>query len=104
MPRYSFIPVITTEENQLRRYVVTRYPQIPVSPSDTYVYTVRGDRYDTLAQNYYSDYTLWWIISHANPNQPSDSLYPEIGAQIRIPGTDLIGAILSRYENINLNV
>ena len=66
------------------------------------MYVTQGDRYDVLAQTYYNDSTLWWIIARANATISStDSLYPSPGAQIRIPSTNRISTILGDYEEIN---
>jgi hypothetical protein len=68
MKRYKniglFNPLTTSTQ---RRYTTTKYPEISRSFEDIYVYTAMGDRYDILALSYYSDSTLWWIISSANP-------------------------------------
>ena len=101
MARYTSIPVITTQDNPKRRFINVKYPDIPRDFSDTYLYTTQGDRYDLLAQTYYGNSSLWWIISRANPTQPSDSIYPGIGAQIRIPSPSRIPTILGAFENLN---
>jgi hypothetical protein len=101
MERYTPIRIITTPENPKPRYRVTKYPQIPLASSDIYVYTTQGDRYDTLAQIYYSDSSLWWIINRANPSQDCGSLFPSIGSQIRIPSPTNINSILTQYEGLN---
>jgi hypothetical protein len=44
------------------------YPNIPLSANDVYVITTVGDRLDSLANSYYNDSTLWWVISMANNN------------------------------------
>jgi len=85
-------------------YALTRYPIISLSPLDVYVFTTQGDRYDVIAQNYYNDSTLWWIINRANPNQDANSLFPTVGAQIRIPAFDRIGEILLQYETLNTSI
>jgi hypothetical protein len=85
-------------------YALTKYPIIPLSSLDIYVYTTQGDRYDVIAQNYYNDSTLWWIINRANPNQDANSIFPTVGAQIRIPAFDRIGEILLQYEALNLSI
>lgn len=104
MKRYSSIPIITTPENQKRRYIVVKYPEIPRGSSDIYVYVTKGDRYDLLAQTYYNDSSLWWIISKANSNLTSlDTLYPNPGDQIRIPAPSRISFIMAAYNNINPN-
>jgi nucleoid-associated protein YgaU len=101
MARYTSIPVITTQDNPKRRFINVKYPDIPRDFSDTYVYTTQGDRYDLLAQTYYGNSSLWWVISRANPSQPSDSIYPGIWAQIRIPSASRIPTILGTFENLN---
>jgi nucleoid-associated protein YgaU len=104
MARYSSIRVVSTPENPKRRYANLKYPEITVDFSDIYVYTTRGDRYDLLAQSYYGDSSLWWIISRANPSQTSDSLLPNPGEQIRIPASFRVPIILGQYDALNQNV
>lgn len=101
MNRYSTIPITSTLDNPTPRYTLTKYPIITLAPSDIYVYTNQGDRYDILASLFYNDSTLWWVINRANPNQDSNSIFPTVGAQIRIPSPDRIPVILSQYENLN---
>lgn len=98
MKRYSNIPVKKTESGK-RMYTTTRYPDIPRSFEDIYIYTTIGDRFDTLAQQYYGDSSLWWIISIANDITLQNSLTPPIGSQIRIPSNPT--PIIAEYEIIN---
>lgn len=97
--RYNTIPTFRSSKNGQRYVGTTKYPDIPYSYEDVYVYTTEGDRFDILAQEYYGDSTLWWIISIANPQTEQNSLYPPIGIQIRIPRD--IGGILSTYNSLN---
>ena len=60
MSRYS-------ETRDLVGFNSPKYPNIPLQFSDNYVITTIGDRFDLLAQQYYNDSSLWWIISIANP-------------------------------------
>ena len=80
---------------------MVKYPLITLASSDIYVYTTQGDRYDILALSFYNDSTLWWVINRANPQQDSNSLFPSVGAQIRIPSPDRIPIILSQFETLN---
>ena len=65
MNRYANIPELKTSTGT--RYLgTTFYPEIPYSENDIYVYTTEGDRLDNLAQQYYGDVTLYWIIASAN--------------------------------------
>ena len=84
MRRYSQIPVRKSPEGK-QMYRTTRYPEIPRSVNDVYVYTTIGDRFDTLAQQYYNDSSLWWVISISNDSLDQNSLTPPVGSQIRIP-------------------
>jgi hypothetical protein len=74
------------------------YPDIPFSEKDNYVITTLGDRFDILANNFYGDPTLWWIIPSAN-GISGDSLYPEPGTQLRIPSD--IRSIINQYQSVN---
>ena len=67
MNRYSKIP--QTNYNKKRAYRTVRYPEIPLDENDTYVISQAGDRFDMLADQYYGDSTLWWVISIANEFQ-----------------------------------
>ena len=98
MGRYTKIPVTTTSKGKRFKETV-KYPDIPLSFNDIYAYTDEGDRFDILAQNFYGDSSLWWVISIANPQFDQGSMFPPLGVQIRIP-TD-IGAILFQYNKLN---
>jgi hypothetical protein len=74
------------------------YPQVPLSDKDYYVITTAGDRYDTLALQFYNDTSLWWIIAAAN-NSEQASLVVEPGVQIRIPYDKTIA--LDLYNQVN---
>ena len=83
----------------IRYYRTNIYPDIPRSENDTYVITQAEDRYDRLALQYYSDASLWWVISNANPEYIKGSLYPPEGIQLRIPGN--ISQVLASYKREN---
>jgi phage tail protein X len=92
MNRYQKIPKTKIDGKLV--YVTSRYPEVPLSNNDIYVYTTQGDRFDVLAQQYYGDSSLWWVISTANTgnagyntlaNFPQNSLIIPEGIQIRIP-------------------
>ena len=95
--RYRNTEIIRTQLGR-RYFETTKYPTIPLTEQDIYVYTTNEDRYDLLA---YQDSTLYWVILTANPKFPQDSLTPPIGSQIRIPGN--IQSILTSFENLNNN-
>ncbi len=98
MRRYNFTPLTKSQEGQ-QMYTTVKYPEIPRSIEDIYIYTTIGDRYDILAQQYYNDSSLWWIISIANASLNQSSLTPPIGSQIRIPSNP--SPTISEYERLN---
>ena len=98
MNRYQTIPVIKTTTGK-QAYATSRYPEIPLSENDIYVYASQGDRYDLLALNYYGNSSLWWIIAIANPNLGLDTLILPEGQQIRIPGN--FSQVVSEFNTIN---
>ncbi len=97
MNRYQNIPIEKIDKKRVYRTV--RYPEIPLSENDIYVYTIQGDRFDVLAQQYYNDSSLWWIISIANDNLLQNSLVIPEGLQIRIPTN--IADIIQAFNLIN---
>jgi nucleoid-associated protein YgaU len=99
MNRYQYIKIEKNLETGVKQYRDSKYPSISLSPTDIYVVTTIGDRYDLLANQYYGDSTLWWIISAANSLLPQNSIFIPVGTQIRIP-TD-INNILTSYNNLN---
>ncbi len=98
MNRYLNIPKIKSPSGK-QMYQTVRYPEIPRSEDDVYVFTTIGDRYDTLASQFYQDSSLWWVIANANGNLSKGSLTPPVGSQIRIPANPTPTEI--QYQNIN---
>ena len=97
MNRYNDIPQLKSPSGKIyRRNVI--YPEVPLSAKDYYVIATAGDRYDILAQQFYNDHSLWWIIAAAN-NSERASLVVEPGVQLRIP-TD-VENIINNYNSIN---
>lgn len=70
----------------VRAYTNIKYPKIPLSAQDLYVVATVGDRLDMLADQYYNDKELWWIITVANPGiVKGDSWFLTPGVRFRIP-------------------
>ena len=105
MNRYAKIQDFRTINNNLRnkgiRYKnVAKYPIVPQRENDIYAITVFGDRFESLADRFYGDTTLWWIISISNPNIVKfDSIFLPIGSQIRIPQN--ISSIVDSFNELN---
>ena len=105
MNRYSEITEFNTLNNNIRSkgtlYRNTaQYPTIPLRESDIYAITEWGDRFESLAFQFYGDVTLWWIISISNPEVVDfSSIFIPIGTQIRIPQD--ISPIIDSYNTLN---
>jgi hypothetical protein len=83
---YTFTqPAKLDTVNKRRYYDSLIDPEIPRQDDDIYVITSAGERLDLLAWKYYANTDLWWIIAAANPELRKDSLYLEVGSQVRIP-------------------
>ena len=95
--RYQNIPI--EKINGKRVYQTTRYPEIPLTENDIYVYVTQGDRFDILAQQYYGDQSYWWVISIANAQLLQNSLVIPEGIQLRIPSN--LAGILSSFNLLN---
>ena len=89
-----------TDGNRKRFYKYIKYPEIPEDISDIYIITRIGERLDLLANKYYQNPDLWWVIMKANPNKlRRDSIFMPVGIQIRIPSN--LDFIIRDFENLN---
>ena len=83
MARYRNALILRDRDGK-RYYKSTIVRGIPLKDSDKFIFPTDGDRFDTLAQKFYGDSNLWWIIAKANNiNDGSIGLKPE--KRIRIP-------------------
>ena len=88
------------DSDKKRYYKALKYPEIPLSINDIYITTTSGDRLDLLANQFYKDVDLWWIIATANPNVVRrDSFNLKPGLEIRIPAN--IQFVIEEFERIN---
>ena len=106
MNRYSNIKKVKLGNGDIRSKGTTyysktpKYPEIPFKSDDIYVITDASDRISNLANQFYNDVTLYWIISTANPNALSlGSDFPPNGSQLRIPRD--ISSVIDDYNKLN---
>ena len=59
--RYTTVTILKDKDGK-RYYKPIIVKEIPLKDSDLYIYPFPGDRFDMLAQRYYGDSNLWWII------------------------------------------
>jgi|TARA_B100001564_G_C20219090_1_gene480841 hypothetical protein len=99
MNRYSSTR-IKRKENGDRVYSYTLYPKIPIKNSDVFVTPTYGTRLDVLANEYYGDTSLWWIIAQANGIKGFTALYTEnYEGQLRIPTQTQ--DIINEFDSMN---
>ena len=99
MNRYSKTRVKRKQDGD-RVYSYTLYPKIPIKNSDVFITPTYGDRLDILANDYYGDTSLWWIIAQANGIKGFTSLYTKnFKGELRIPTQ--IQDILSEFNSMN---
>jgi len=80
-----------------RVYGTTYYPDIPLSDSDQLITTIVGARLDNIANTFYGDHTMWWIIAKANGIKGKTALEP--GNILRIPGN--VTSIIQKFRELN---
>ena len=97
MRRYSNIPVISRYDGK-RVYLTTTYPIIKESDSDIVIISNETDYLDALANKYYGDTTLWWIIALAN-NIGKGRLSVPSGITLRIPLN--VSSIVNEFNRLN---
>jgi len=88
---------IKIDKDGKRVYTTTYYPPIPLTNSDQFIQTKVGTRLDNLAQVYYGDSTLWWVIAKANGIKGFTSL--KSNTKLRIPSN--ISEILEKFKQLN---
>ena len=83
MSRYKLTNQIK-DANGIRKSASWIVPVPPTSTNDTYITTTTPDRLDKLANDFYGDSQLWWIIASANGLGKGTLIVPE-NITIRIP-------------------
>ncbi len=94
-----YIYTDTKEGKDKKRFMQTTiYPKVLPDDNDLYIITEQGDRLDILANTYYKNPSMWWIIATAN-NINDANFYIEPGIQLRIPAN--ISKILNDLQKLN---
>ena len=90
--------IIKKDRNNIRYYKPRIVPNIPRKDTDIFIFPLYGDRFDTLAQRYYDNSNLWWIIAKAN-EIGNGKIAPSPEEKLRIPTE--IDEILESIDNSN---
>ena len=96
--RYTYTNIKEKKETKTKYLESTIYPKISPSDTDIYIISSQGDRLDLLANKYYGDTRMWWIIANAN-NLNDATLAVDAGRQLRIPSNT--SDIINRLQRIN---
>ena len=96
--RYTYTNKKTDSDTNTMYMESTIYPKIEPKDSDFYIIATAGDRLDLLANLYYKDPSMWWIIATAN-NLNDANFFVEVGTQLRIPAD--VSEILNNLYKIN---
>ena len=97
--RYEDIQTQKTLSGKIA-YLPTIYPSVTLSNEDYYIIAREQDRMDLLANDFYGDPTLWWVIAMAN-DLPGDSMFPPLGFQLRIPSNS--DRATNEFDRLNSN-
>lgn len=96
--RYTYTKKFKDESGK-RYYSSTFYPQIDKTENDAYIISDRTTRLDLLANQYYDDSELYWIIAICNNIQ--GSIFVEPGTQLCIPNRNRLGEIINKLDSLN---
>jgi hypothetical protein len=96
MARYLNKTIQTSSEKT--RLQTTILPNI-VGANDTYIETITPERLDALANQFYGDTSLWWVIAAANGIGKGTIRVP-IGMILRIPNVTDVMTYVTRKNAI----
>ena len=80
--RYEKTLTYVNEEKNKSVYRTTIYKKVEEKNSDMYFIAQSGDRLDILAERFYKDASLWWVIARANNLK---TMNVPAGTSLRIP-------------------
>lgn len=96
--RYTYTNKKTDSDTNTMYMESTIYPKIEPKNTDFYIIATAGDRLDLLANLYYKDPSMWWVIAVAN-NLNDANFFVEVGTQLRIPAD--VSDILNNLYKVN---
>ena len=100
MERYREIANVSKIESGKRKYESLRYPKFTPKDTDIYIYSKRHMRLDLLANVYYDDARLWFIIARVNKLGKGSLVVPP-GLRLRIPYPLSAEEIVDEFYKIN---
>jgi hypothetical protein len=97
MSRYATNSILRNNDG-MRRFTTSIIPVMPVSNKDVYIQTTSIERLDKLANIFYDDSTLWWVIATANGLGKGTIVVPK-NVKLRIPSIDNMQQIINNINN-----
>jgi|TARA_R110000751_G_scaffold20420_2_gene59789 hypothetical protein len=97
MSRYTTTKVLK-QYGEKRKLLSIIIPVIPESNEDTYIQTTSAERLDKLADTFYDDASLWWVIATCNGLGKGTLIIPP-NTRVRIPANRNIQEIINRVNN-----
>tara|TARA_R110000803_G_scaffold76375_1_gene140969 strand:+ start:246 stop:545 length:300 start_codon:yes stop_codon:yes gene_type:complete len=93
MSRYGTTSIIKDSIGKRRR-ATTIFPSIPLNNNDVFIVTTSIDRLDKLANTFYDDVSLWWVIAAANGLGKGTFIVPS-NTNLRIPAkSDFLNTVI----------
>lgn len=97
MSRYTTTQQIKDKSGK-RKAETTILPVVPISGDDIYIQVTSPERLDLLADKFYNDVSLWWVIATANA-LGKGSLYVPENTRLRIPSVTKIQDVIESLNN-----
>lgn len=98
MARYTTAK--TLRDTSEKRYLSTAIiPPMPVSSNDTYIVVTSPERLDKLANTFYGDASLWWVIAATNGLGKGTIIVPA-DSRLRIPSATNIQQVINDTNNL----
>jgi phage tail protein X len=92
MGRYNSAKGIR-DKNEKYKLATFIFPPMPISDSDIYIQTTSIDRLDKLANTFYENVDLWWVIAAANGLGKGTLVVPK-DTKLRIPDKNIVQTTL----------
>jgi hypothetical protein len=96
--RYQSTKQIRDASN-IRRAQTWIYAVPETNNNDTFIQTTTSDRLDNIANDFYADPQLWWLIAAVNGLGKGSLMVPE-NTKLRIPSADNIQELAIQINNI----
>lgn len=94
MARYKNVKILKNIGEQ-RKFNTLIIPTFPRTAADTFIRVTSPERLDKLADSFYGDATLWWIIAVTN-GLGKGSLHVPANSILRIPANENIQEFINQ--------